>query len=502
MNRFKWLILFCTLCFAFFSAKAANNSPKLQVIITIQDFNQHYFSQFFDGFSNDGFKKLCQGTYYQDIEFTYLNTDYTTDIATLMTGTNPCFHGVTGKYVFSPIDYKYINILTDKETKGLNDGYQLSGRNIHSITIADRLYEDSYGMAKIVSVATDPVVAMTMCGHSGLPIYMNNLTGEWSTSQYYTTAMPVWLSEYNTTKPIESYLDRNWENMYPTAFYVSTGNKPVMGFNYGIREVCNGLKMYDNFITTPYCNDYICDLALTALSKEKMGEDLTTDLLMVNFSLSKFYMLNSSAVSIETEDAYLRLDQTIRRLIENVINKVGRENVSIALFGARTGDKDNTKPMNPRVSYESFNIDKYSALLNSYLMAFFGQKKWVVSCGNGNIYLNHDEITKAGLHLSDVQKKAKEFFYLIPGVQNLCTAEDMEEAFYSTGTLRYAYYRGISGDLMYSLMPRWYEVDLKDNTTGYFSSYTTTIPMYVYGGSFTKETKNAIKATDVSGILY
>lgn len=502
LNKFRRLILCLTLCLAIFEVKADIPVAKLKVIITIQDFDNRCFSQFFNEFTEGGFKRLAQGNYYPDVEFPYITTDYNADIATIFTGSNPCFHGVIGKTSFNPLENKNTATLNDNDSKGINDDYRLSGKNIHSTTIADRLYEDSYGIAKIVSVATDPSIAMTMCGHSGLPIYMNNLTGEWSTSSYYTSAMPEWLSEYNATKPIERYLDKTWENLYPTAFYVTSGGKPTIGFKYGVRETCNGLKTYDNFTTTPYCNDFICDLALAAMENEKMGKDLTTDLLMVNFSLSKFYLKQNSSISLETEDAYLRLDQTIKRLIDNAISKVGLENITIALIGSRTGGKENARPINPRLSYDSFNVGKYSALLNSYLMAFFGQKKWVLSCGYGNIYLNHDEIAKAGLHLSDVQKKAKEFFYLIPGVQNLCTAEDMEEAFYSTGTVRYAYYRGLSGDLMYSLMPRWYEVDLKDNPTGYFSSYITSIPIYIYGSSLTQETRQSVKATDISGILY
>ncbi len=495
------LILLCALSLAFVSVRAYGASPKLKVIITVQDFSQHCFTLFYNNFSEGGFKKLCQDKFYSNIEFSYITTDYTTDIATLMTGTNPCFHSVIGRTVWSPTDYRYISILDDNNEKGLNDDYKMSGKNIKSMTIADKLNENTYGVSKIVAVATDPTIAMSMCGHSGLPVYMNNLTGEWSTSSYYTNTMPAWLTEFNNSKPLDKYLDRTWENTFPPAFYVSSG-KTFFGFTYGVREACNGLKMYDNFTTIPYCNDYICDVALTALQKEKMGEDFTTDLLMVNFSLSRFYLQSGSPVSIETEDAYIRLDQTIKRFLENVINKVGEDNISIAFIGSRTGDSENTRPMNRRISYESFNIDKYSALLNSYLMAFFGQKKWVISCKNGNIYLNHDEINKAGINLGDVQRKAKEFFYLIPGVQNLCTAEDMEEAFYTSGTLRYAYYRGLSGDLLYSLMPRWYEVNLKNKPTGYFSSYATSVPMYIYGGDTSQNTKSSVKATDVSGILY
>ena len=165
---------------------------------------------------------------------------------------------------------------------------------------------------------------MLMAGHSGLPIYMNNLTGEWSTSSYYTEQMPKWLEQYNSEKPIDGYMERTWENLYPAAYYKAAAAVGGTGFSYGVKATCNGLRMYDNFTTIPYCNDYICDLALKAADKEKMGNDLTTDLLMVNFSLSRFFMKEGASVSIEEEDAYLRLDKTLKRLIETLENKVGK----------------------------------------------------------------------------------------------------------------------------------------------------------------------------------
>lgn len=473
------------------------DNPKLMVVVTVQNLNTYNLEQFYNEFKEGGFKRLASGTYYPQVEFSYIATDYATDIATIFTGTEPCMHGIIAEKRFYPKELRYIHSLYDDKSSGLNDEWHLSGKALNTLTYADRLNEDSYGVSKIVSVATNPTVAMLMAGHSGLPIYMNNLTGEWSTSSYYTETAPKWLEQYNAEKPLEAYMERSWENMYPAAYYKSAAATGGTGFSYGVRAACNGLRMYENFTTIPYCNDYICDMALKAVEKEKMGTHLITDLLMVNFSLSRFYLKDGASASLEEEDAYLRLDRTLNRLIETLENKVGKENIVVVLIGSRTDAVNTTSATNRRIEYHSFNIDKYSALLNSYLMAFYGQKKWVLSCKGGNIYLNREEIEKSGLSIKEVSEKAKEFFYLIPGVQNLCTAEQMEEAFYTTGSMRYAYYRNISGDLLYSLMPRWYEVDIDEKTTGYATSYKTDIPLYIYGGGYNKETKGSIKATEL-----
>lgn len=474
--------------------------PKLIVTIAVEDMDVAYLKKFSHEFTQGGFKKLMSGEMLEKVEFDYNTTDYATDIATLFTSSNPCFHGIVGERVFSRKDMKMVASLLDKKSKGLNDNLQLSGEKLLSTTYADWFNEEYYGMAKILSIATNPTTAMLMAGHSGMPIYMNNLTGEWSTSNYYKNQMPKWLTEYNKTQPAEQYMSKSWSNIQPAGYYVMAARKGSVGFNYSIGGTCNGKKKYDNFATIPYCNDYICDLALKAAEGEKLGKTYVTDLLMVNFSLKKFFLKPTDKNTIELEDAYIRLDRTIMRLVENLENRVGKENIVIVLISSRTGECVNTG-INAKIKYESFNIDKYTALLNSYLMAFYGQKRWVLMCRDGNIYLNHSEIEKAELKLSDVQDKAKEFFYLIPGVQNLCSAEKMEEAFFTTGTLRYAYYRGLSGDLLYSLMPRWYEVDLKENPTGYVSSYKTSIPAWIYGSGQGKENIKTVKATELFNLL-
>lgn len=477
-------------------ASEGSEKAKLIVIITVQDLDAQCLSDFYSEFKDGGFKRFAEGTYYPDVEFPYITSDYATDIATIFTGTTPCFHSIISEKRFDAKEMKYIHSLYDKSAHGLNDDLHLSGKALVSTTFADRLYERSYGASKIVSVATHPTIAMLMTGHSGLPIYMNNLTGEWSTSSYYTDNMPKWLEKFNSEKKIDQYLDKNWTNLYPAAYYASAALVGGSGFNYSLRSACSGMYIYDKFATTPQCNDYVCDLALKAMEMEGMGKDLVTDLLMVNFSLSRFFLKSDSNISIEHEDAYLRLDKTLKRFLENIENRVGRENLIVMLIGSRTCEPHIASPVNRRLEYTSFNTGQYSALLNSYLMAHYGQKNWVLSCKNGNIYLNHQEIEKSGISLSDMRRKAMEFFYLIPGIQNLCTAEQMEEAFYSTGSQRYPYCRNLSGDLLYSLMPRWYETDLKGNPTGYFTSYITTVPLYIYGGkNRTPETKGTIKAT-------
>jgi len=480
---------------------SAQIAPKIVVAITVEDLKEEYLTQFSGEFTKGGFNRLTSCQKFDNVEFDYYTTDFATDVATIFTASNPCFHGIVGEKRYCPSEKKCIYSLFDKESHGLNDSLQLSGKNLYSTTIADNLYETTYGLSKIVSIATNPTIAMVMAGHSGLPIYLNNLTGEWSSSSYYKDKLPKWLTDYNSTKPIEAYLEKNWENIQPAQFYYMSARKGSIGFNYSISGVCNGLKMYDNFTTTPYCNEYICDLALKAIDSEKMGNDFITDFLIVNFSLKKFFLKADDPYSLEMEDAYIRLDKTLTRFVEIVENKFGKENIQIILIGSRTGDINTTAAINPRIKYESFNIDRYMALLNSYLMAYFGQKKWVLNCYCGNIYLNRNEIEKSGLEITKVQEKAMEFFYLIPGVQNLCTATQMEQAFYTTGVQRHAYYRNLSGDLLYSLMPRWYEVDINDKPTGFFSTYKTFIPVWVYGGGRSETTLPTTKATEMFQVL-
>lgn len=113
---------------------------------------------------------------------------------------------------------------------------------------------------------------------------------------------------------------------------------------------------------------------MDALSNESLGKDVFPDMLLVNFSLNSFTS-QEDGLTVELEDAYLRLDNDIKMLLEAAEQKVGRENLLVHAVSTRR-----KSPISPAVQKDSrriFQLYRYMSLLNTYLMAIYGQENWV-----------------------------------------------------------------------------------------------------------------------------
>ncbi len=78
--------------------EAQQRTPKLVVCITVDQLRGDYIEYFYNTFGERGFKRLMnEGLVYNNIKFEFSDIDQASAFATLFTGSNPCFHGVTGK---------------------------------------------------------------------------------------------------------------------------------------------------------------------------------------------------------------------------------------------------------------------------------------------------------------------------------------------------------------------------------------------------------------------
>ena len=81
--------------------EAQQQTPKLVVCITVDQLRGDYIEYFYNTFGDRGFKRLLnEGLVYKNIRFEFSNVDQASAFATLFTGTNPCFHGITGDSIY------------------------------------------------------------------------------------------------------------------------------------------------------------------------------------------------------------------------------------------------------------------------------------------------------------------------------------------------------------------------------------------------------------------
>ena len=83
--------------------EAQTQVPKLVVYITVDQLRGDYIEYFYNTFGERGFKRLLnEGKVYPNIRFDFPEVDEASGFATLFSGANPCFHGISSnnKYDF------------------------------------------------------------------------------------------------------------------------------------------------------------------------------------------------------------------------------------------------------------------------------------------------------------------------------------------------------------------------------------------------------------------
>jgi arylsulfatase A-like enzyme len=198
-------------------------------------------------------------------------------------------------------------------------------------------------------------------------------------------------------------------------------------------------------------------------------------------------------MSVENEDAYLRIDQELSHLLDFLDLELGKENVLLFLtadHGVMLGP-DYLKSENiPSGQFKGY----YSiALLKSYLNAIYGEAEWVKEYTEQQIYLNHTLIEDSKLSLEDMQTKTAAFMIQFAGVANAITATTLQKTYYSDGIfekMQNSFNQKRSGDVLINMEPGWMESGIYTTThnTGY--SYDTHVPLIWYGWKINRATIN------------
>ena len=81
--------------------EAQQQVPRLVVCITVDQLRGDYIEYFYNTFGERGFKRLLnEGKVYSNIRFEFSNVEEATAFATLFTGSNPCFNGISSGQLY------------------------------------------------------------------------------------------------------------------------------------------------------------------------------------------------------------------------------------------------------------------------------------------------------------------------------------------------------------------------------------------------------------------
>ena len=395
--------------------EAQQQVPKLVVCITVDQLRGDYIEYFYNTFGERGFKRLFnEGKVYQNIRFDFSNVDEASAFATLFTGSNPCFNGISSNYKYDFTNEKEISILWDASYLGNYTRENYSPKALFSSTIGDELKIASKGRSDVYAIAPNVEAAILSAGHAANgAFWIDNLNGKWATTTYYKS-VPWYVERYNSgNESLSARLDKMvWTPSLPleklNAFPYTLDEIP---FKYTFNE--RDVACYPRLKTTPFVNKEVNRLAMQFLEYAGFGTRTSPDMLSVTYYAGNFVGNMNKEYTHEIQDTYCQLDKDIEQLLDAIDKKVGLSKTLVVFTGSGyyKSEEEYTQELDAYVTGGEFHPKRCVALLNMYMMAIYGQQTyWVTGYYNNQIYLNRKAIEDAKFNASNNQIENVEFY--------------------------------------------------------------------------------------------
>lgn len=477
--------------------------PKLVVGITIDQLRGDYLEMFRHTFGNKGFNRLLNnGLVYSNVTYNFPNLDKASTIATIYTGANPSYHGITADKKYAVESDSEISSFTDNKYLGNFTNAKLSPLPIKVSTIADELKIASGGQSDIFAFAPDASQALASGGHAASGAYwIEDYSGKWATTTFFKNKQPV-VDQHNRNSESLSYtigsitwrpaIDIEHYNAFPY-----TRNRDKFQHYFGVDKKDN----IHLFKQSPYVNSEVNSIAIKVLESSSLGKRMNPDYLAVTFYAGNYEKALDKNYSIEIQDTYHRLDQELGRLLDAIESSVGLKHTLIFVVSTGYFNEQEILPEGVVTSGGDFYPDRSKALLNMYLMALYGREQWIKKYYNRQFFFDKKLLEDKKINLAEFQQNAAEFLVQSAGVQDVITSHQMLHGAYDENVQFYrnGYYKGITGDLFLELQPGWRVVDSQSSAHQRVRNNAVISPAIFFGSDIKPERINrTIEATEIA----
>lgn len=482
------LATLATLILLFCSSHMLSN-PRLTVVVVVDGMTQNNLTKLRPYWSAGGLRIMSEEAFQTTITFPHTINGGEETTATLMTGTTPSYHGIMNSSYFSRAQRTHHDILHDDLATGIGTKQQLSPHSILSPTITDdwRIIQGSD--AKIYSIGLDPQTTIMLAGHAAdACCWLDPVSLKWVTTSSYPDGLPTAADGMNMNGRINELAERLWTPRLDISMYTNPNkDEKRRQFNYLPK---------DDILHTPTANTLVIELALDMQKTEKLGEDITPDIMLLQLTTLSPKANSDIIESAEQEDMYLGINQDLGFLMEQLNRRIGKSNYQILLVGRPIKGYSAQTLATAGIAVQTFNVDRAAALTSTYLMAIYGHERWVDGGYGPFIYLNRTLIEKKRLSLETIQRQVANFLMDFEGVQ---VAYPIHEAIHSDH--RASIYQKHAGDVFFQLHDHW--LLYNDDNTPYdrvvLSAPLT--PLLFWSGTMTTFPSKNISATDIKSLI-
>ena len=480
------------------SSLQAQERPKLVVGIVVDQMKMEYLYRFSNDFSANGFKRLMNNGYtFHNMHYNYMPTYTAPGHASIYTGTTPSTHGIIGNEWFNKAVGKDVYCTDDASVKTIGNGTEKEGamspKNLFSATITDELRMATNFKGKVIGLSIKDRGAILPAGHFANWAFWYSKTGAFISSTFYGAALPNWVTEFNQEKRYMNYINKGWDLLKPIATYNESlpDDNPYEGkldkddapvFPYDLSKIYKE-KGADVLRTTPFGNDILAELAMKAIEKEELGKDEITDFLAVSFSSTDYVGHTFGPRSMELQDTYLRLDQTIAQFLNYLDKTVGKDNYLLFLTADHAGAENSNYLKDNKYNVKNIPSKEIVGALKKKSNETFGADL-ILDYSNFNLFLNKEIIKGKGLEFTKVKQSFKEFLMTQEQVKRVYTEEEILASSgddYFLSFIANGYDPKQNGDIVILDKTGYMQYQSTGTTHGSPNSYDTHVPLLFYG---------------------
>ncbi|PWL37262.1 alkaline phosphatase [Flagellimonas aquimarina] len=498
--------------------KQIAHSPKLVVGIVVDQMRYDYLTRFWNHYGEGGFKRLVNsGFNCKNHHFNYAPTSTGPGHASVYTGTTPATHGIIGNNWYDKTQDKEVYCAGDDTYESVgtsSDAGKMSPHRMLSTTITDQLRLHTQKRGKVIAVALKDRGAVLPGGHTANAAYWfeGGDTGKWISSTYYMQQLPKWVDDFNGSNKIKAY-KKAWTTLKDVSLYLESGtdNNAYEGvfedeatptFPHSTPNLLNKEKDFEILKYTPYGNSITADFALEALEKENLGTDAITDFLAISFSSTDYIGHKYGVNSKEVQDAYLRLDVDLERILNTLDQKVGVGQYTVFLTADHGAINVPAYLKDQKIPAGYLEMDGNKEKFDEFLKYKYGTTDIVKGISNYQVFLDRKVIDNLDMDLDNVQEEIAFELLGYEGIAKTYTGYQMWQNEYTKGLpniIQNGWNQKRSGDVIYVQKPGFVSYPRMGSTHGSPMIYDTHVPLLFYGNGIKKgSTTNHTEIPDIA----
>lgn len=478
------------------SSPASPAKPKLLVLLVV-DQMRHDYPEWYGHHWKGGLRRLLdKGAWMTQARYPYLNTVTCPGHATVGTGAYPRTHGMILNSWYDR-ERKRVIECTDDPAAPLV-GYAEarfsggdSGRNLMAPTLGDEMQQQLTPRSRVVAFSVKARSTINISAHKpDVGVWFES--GTWVTSSAFASGRTPWVEKFLAANPIVVSADKPWNRLLPEAAYKFTddglGEKAPTGwtntFPHPIKRE-GSTSPLGRWTSTPGVDEYLGKLAEAAVAEMKLGQQASTDLLSIGFSMTDLVGHSFGPRSHEVQDTLARLDLAVGALLERLDKDVGPDNYAVGLTA------DHGVAVIPEQlkadGKDAGRIDQRAVLraADAAVAAELGPEPgpYAIEVQSNDIYLAPGMAARLAAK-KGAMGRVLAALRQVPGVDQALDTAGLESRALPSDPIRRAaalsFYPGRSGDLM--IVPRkdWIAGSIGTNH-GSTNDYDQRVPVLFYG---------------------